>query len=431
MAIVFDKDALSFVDLPNGGYIGKGVSAATLTAWAKVPTVEGGGAISWLTQDIGTATVGSASESAGEFTIEGSGTDIWQASDGFRYVYTSITGDCTITARVTALENTHAHAKAGVMFRQSLNANSMYAMAVAKPVSPSPFTFDRRATNGGTAAGENGATTTLPGAPGWIRCVRSGDTFSGYYSTNGTSWTQVGASQSVVMGATIYVGMAVTSHADGTLCTGVFDSVEVSAVPSGTERYLIQISSNASPTASRMSLSLGASGLWRATGRRLDSDGATVAEDIDLVVPERVYFLAARFDYSGGGLTLFVDGEQVAHTPNAAWEGPSSDTFPWAASIGSNGDASAGFFDGTVDDISVYHEALSNDAVRGLYIARGRQRHMGFVRWTLREGGSGTQAKAKIWDKWAADSHGATGTYYDRWPIYAPENLVSCRPRGG
>jgi hypothetical protein len=80
-----------------------------LPTFAKVPAP-------WTGQDIGApALAGSASESAGTFTISAGGVDIWDASDQFHYVWQPLTGDASIIARVDGLTNTDGWAKAGVM----------------------------------------------------------------------------------------------------------------------------------------------------------------------------------------------------------------------------------------------------------------------------------------------------------------------------
>ena len=61
-------------------------------------------------------------------------------------------------------------------------------------------------------------------APYWVRLVRSGNTFTGYRSANGTTWISTG-SVTVTMGTNVFIGLAVTSHRDGALNTSTFDSV--------------------------------------------------------------------------------------------------------------------------------------------------------------------------------------------------------------
>jgi hypothetical protein len=179
----------------------------------------------WATADIGSVGVaGSATESGGTFTIEGSGNDIWNTEDEFRFVYQSAGGDCEIKSRVTAVENTDPWAKAGVMVRETLNANSMYAMMDITPSNGACFQY--RTSTGGSCSNSISSGKT---APYWVRVVRSGNSFSGYMSTNGTTWTQVGASQTISMGTNTYMGMAVTSRTNTVLCTTTNDNV--TAVP--------------------------------------------------------------------------------------------------------------------------------------------------------------------------------------------------------
>ena len=48
----------------------------------------------------------------------GQGTDIWNASDQFHYAYKNVTGNTTIAATVTSVQNTYTWAKAAVGFPQ-------------------------------------------------------------------------------------------------------------------------------------------------------------------------------------------------------------------------------------------------------------------------------------------------------------------------
>jgi len=67
-------------------------------------------------------------------------------------------------------------------------------------------------------------------APYWVRIVRAGDTFSGYSSPDGNTWTLIGTT-TIAMATQAYVGLAVTSHDEGTLSTAVFENVTISNAP--------------------------------------------------------------------------------------------------------------------------------------------------------------------------------------------------------
>src|SRR5207249_2345631 len=103
----------------------------------------------WVQGDIGTNAVsGSASFSSGTFTINGSGTDIAGTADGFHYVYQPWSGNGQIIVRVGSIQNTNSGAKAGVMFRETLDANSKEASLCIMPANGVVFT--RRTTTGGS-----------------------------------------------------------------------------------------------------------------------------------------------------------------------------------------------------------------------------------------------------------------------------------------
>jgi regulation of enolase protein 1 (concanavalin A-like superfamily) len=193
-------------------------NVASATTFALPPTGD-----SWQARDIGAvAAAGSSSGSGGTVTVRASGADIWNAADEFHYRHQPWSGDGTITVRVTGLDNTHGWAKAGVMFRETLDANSRHAMMIVSSTHGTALQY-RSATGGASS------TTTPTGSaesqlPRWLRLVRSGNTFTGYTSANGTTWVQAG-SVTLSLPAQIYVGLAVTSHNDGVLATATFDNV--------------------------------------------------------------------------------------------------------------------------------------------------------------------------------------------------------------
>jgi hypothetical protein len=425
MAMTFDKDEQSLITLPNGQYMGRNVTGATVTAWTKL------GQQVFTAVDVGTSTAGTYSVQGDTHIIQGSGDDIWSTSDGMRFAYFQITGDATITAQVLEMTATHAHAKACLMMRKDLSTGSQTVEAVAKPLTSSLLGFDHRSTANASTVGENSVNSPLPNDTVWLRVVRSGNDFSGYYSTDGLNFTQMGTTQTIAMGTTIYCGMAVSSHVDGSLATAKFDNVTITGQTTASERWIIFVSNGLLATAARLAISIYTTGKWRATGRRMDADGATTVDAPTVAEVGRIYFVAARFGFSTQALDLFVDGELVATTANATWTSSSEDTEPFAAGIGCRGGGATGYFDGTIDDVRLYHEALPDHIIKNLFICKGQDRSYGYVRWKLREAGSGTFARREIKDCWAGGSDGATDTFIDTYPIYATENLVSAYPRQG
>ena len=179
--------------------------------------------------DVGSpARAGSDSAGSGSYTIKGSGTDIWGTADQFNFASTPLTGDGSIVARVAAVQNTDPWAKAGVMFRQTSAGNSTDAYVTLTPHAEVQF-LDRPAT--GAAAVPAGDSFTAAG-PLWVKEVRTGNSFTGYWGTDGVNWNQLGGPVSIAMGATVSVGLVVSSHNTGLINTSVFDHVSVTAAPS-------------------------------------------------------------------------------------------------------------------------------------------------------------------------------------------------------
>ena len=67
--------------------------------------------------------------------------------------------------------------------------------------------------------------TVNASGPAWVKVTRSGNNFTGYYSTDGNSWTRIGSSKSITMPSTTVVGLAVTSHNNNRLSTATFRNV--------------------------------------------------------------------------------------------------------------------------------------------------------------------------------------------------------------
>jgi len=179
----------------------------------------------WQSQDIGTVGFAGATAVLGSgFQITASGGDIWDMADGFRFVYKPLSGDGEIVAQVDSLNPTDAWAKAGVMIRETLAANSSFAMTVVTPSNGSSFQYRNT-----TGAGAGMSPTSSGAAPYRVRIVRAGNTFTGSASADGSSWTTLG-SISFPMAANAYIGLAVTAHTNSASTVAVLDSVVIQGI---------------------------------------------------------------------------------------------------------------------------------------------------------------------------------------------------------
>jgi hypothetical protein len=191
------------------------------------------------------------------FTIKAQGGDFWEQSDRGMFVYQEVANkDFVFTTQVVSQDNTNEWAKSGLMVRDSLNAG---ARSIGNLVS---------ATNGLQLLGRlaegywtNWYAGTAGAAPTWLQLERAGNLFTARISADGLTWTDYGTTTfSLGSGATIYVGLASTSHNDGTTGTNVFDNVKLdlgtgTATPfTGTTRPGLNFSDFSSTTGLQLNL---------------------------------------------------------------------------------------------------------------------------------------------------------------------------------
>lgn len=181
-------------------------------------------------QDIGApGLVGSSTYSAGTYTVQGGGADIWNAADQFQYLYRDLTGNGRLTARIVSElpAGTNYAAKTSVMLRESTATGSKHTTMDLMQTAGTEFLY-RATTDGSTAA--TGASAAVV-APYWVRITRVGDVIAGEYSPDGVTWTTQGAAQTVAMNASIKVGLAVTAHDNTKLLTATYNNVGLTTPP--------------------------------------------------------------------------------------------------------------------------------------------------------------------------------------------------------
>jgi len=191
-------------------------SVAVTPAAAELPSP-------WTHQDIGSVGVaGSATYATGIFTVKGAGADIWGTADAFHYVYQTLSGDATIVARVTDVQNVYPWTKAGLMVRATTDPGSVYASIFVTP--GKGIAVQYRGSAGGFSSSQSGNTAA---APAWVRLIRRGSAITAAYSTDGANWTTMSALTNVPLAGNVLVGLAVTSHDWKQTATATFDSVAI------------------------------------------------------------------------------------------------------------------------------------------------------------------------------------------------------------
>jgi hypothetical protein len=190
----------------------------------------------WADADINTpgnpgwaasSTTLSTGATVSQWTVDGGGAGIQGTSDQFNFAYEPITGSAVISAQITGMTNADPNTalpESGVMIRAGTSADDPFAAMVQ---TPDDVYFDYRTTTGGTES------STLFGiTPGYLKIVRDGDNFSGYYSSDGTTWTQLGSTIAIAaMPTTANVGLAASAGYNPQLTQASFANLSVTGLP--------------------------------------------------------------------------------------------------------------------------------------------------------------------------------------------------------
>jgi outer membrane protein assembly factor BamB len=207
------------------------LDAATFDSFAQGPPVAPPSLCpsAWTCTDIGGALPpGTDSLSSGTWQVTGGGGDIWNPADVFHFDYQTLAADGTVTAHVTAQQNTSPWAKAGVMMRATTDPGSPYYAAFVTP--GNGIAVQWRMTQGG-----NSTQVLTPGTvPAYLMVGRytSGTQiyYTAYTSPDGTNWTAVpGSTQVLPITGPLLAGIAVTSHSQGISSAVTLDTVGLNA----------------------------------------------------------------------------------------------------------------------------------------------------------------------------------------------------------
>ncbi|MGA2061650.1 MAG: hypothetical protein ABSG67_14290, partial [Thermoguttaceae bacterium] len=175
----------------------------------------------WVARDIGSVGVaGHTIYSNGVFQVTGSTAG---SGDGFQFAYQELVGDCTIIARVDS--QTAATGWGGIMLRNSNSPTSRYVSMVATSDSKLHIFLNYRSSDGGSVKYSTG----YQAVPIWFKLTRVGDVFTGYYGTDGATWTKLGSSQTISMNSYILGGLGVCSNSSALSTTTQFSNVYVTS----------------------------------------------------------------------------------------------------------------------------------------------------------------------------------------------------------
>lgn len=181
------------------------------------------------------------------YTVVAGGLDIEGTSDNFHYLYTSLSGQGRVIARIDSVTNTHDWTKVGVMVRQSTAPDAANAMFFLRPQLGSAGQY-RDSTGAATVStwrdtltvdekkNENFTQTNLyrtrylrPAK--WLSAVRQGNTVTTYSSDDGKCWN-LRTKEAINLSGSVLIGVALTSNHSTNKATAKISGLSVfSSVP--------------------------------------------------------------------------------------------------------------------------------------------------------------------------------------------------------
>lgn len=172
-------------------------------------------------------------QSGDTFGISGAGADLYAGTDAYSAIYRpGAAGEtATVQTEVSAQQAMSGYAKAGIIIRNDMAGSGTTPEGVILFESPSGGIQLEWDDNGGTyinsVTPQNGTNPEL--LPVWLRLVRNGPVYTGYYSFDGTGWQEAGSATVPAQAAVQDAGMFVTSHAAGSPGQVTFSGFTVSA----------------------------------------------------------------------------------------------------------------------------------------------------------------------------------------------------------
>lgn len=276
----------------------------------------------WTGADIGSpGQAGSRTISGSTFTVNGSGADIFSASDSFYFLSQSYSGDAQLTARVVSQDRTDPWAKAGVMVRASTAANAANAFLCTTPLNGIPF--QTRATNGAATVG-NGNGTTAFTAPHWVRLTRLGNVFTCFRSNDGTNWFQLGPPETISSApSTMVAGLMVSSFNNNGNSVANFDNVSLIESATTLTAPKITFDAGQNPSLSNnFTLTASADVALTWSWQKISGPGVVTFRTQNSPTPQAAFSQAGtyviRATAEAGGIASFVD-QTVEFRLDARW----------------------------------------------------------------------------------------------------------------
>ena len=202
-----------------------GLALLTLALFAVAPALAGNIGTFTQASDVGAVKrpVTAAYDSvSGAYTLGASGDNIWDTRDAFGYLWKQVHGDVAIAATVNLKgKGGHAHRKAGLMFRQSLEPGSPYVDIVVHGDGLTSLQY--RSEPGGPTREIQCATES----PYGMRLDKRGDYIQVSLANDVGLFSASGCGIRIALRGTFYAGLVLCAHDENAFESASFKHVSV------------------------------------------------------------------------------------------------------------------------------------------------------------------------------------------------------------
>jgi len=156
------------------------------------------------------------------YTVTGSGENMWSVADAFQFVWKKVSGDITLAADIAFVgAGGNEHKKAVLIFRQSLDADSVYADVALHASGLTSLQFrDEK------GAGTHEIQSNIS-APKRLRLAKRGDYVYMSLADAGGEPKVAGGWLRIPLEGTFYIGIGVCSHDKDAVEKAVFSNVQL------------------------------------------------------------------------------------------------------------------------------------------------------------------------------------------------------------
>jgi hypothetical protein len=285
-------------------------------------------------------------QSGREFGISGAGADLYSGTDAYSTIYQPgvVGGTATITTEVTSQQDMTGFAKAGIIVRNDMTGSGSTPEGVILFESPSGGIQMEWDSDSGSyidsATPPNGTNPEL--LPVWLKLVRNGASYTGYYSFDGIGWLTVGSATVPGQASMQDAGMFLTAHASGSPGEAVFNGFGVTAGDTAPPAGTVYAADSSANTLAGGAVGQSCSTCYGGEKVGFVGEGGTLTFNNVTVATAGTYAVTIIYcdgSTTGRQATVSVDGgaaQALSFTPTGSFTTVGAMTVPLSLAAGGN-----------------------------------------------------------------------------------------------